>query len=168
MTQDVGSPLWMAPELILSTKSNRLGMPAENSGQKQDLKYGEEVDVYSFGVITFEIIALREPFHDCNFIGEVAARVERGERPQMGDADAPPMELLDIPNIMNECWTQDPELRPTFESVRNRLQALQMQFQMKVPFSGPVNRLHSLRSHSAKFHILRAHSKTRQYGSMNE
>ena len=46
MTSCVGTPQWMAPE-VLQSKS----------------RYSEKADVYSFGVVLFELITKERPFH---------------------------------------------------------------------------------------------------------
>ena len=47
MTRGVGTPLWMAPELFVG-----------------GTKYGPEVDVYSFGVIMWELATRKIPWEE--------------------------------------------------------------------------------------------------------
>jgi serine/threonine protein kinase len=87
----VGSPLYMAPEVY--------------SGH-----YDEKVDVYSFGIIAYEIV------RDDSVVCELASKIFQGERPA-------------IPNDMNgfvrdmihKCWSKIASERPTFEEIWNGL-----------------------------------------------
>ena len=47
MTRAVGTMLWMAPEVFFGST-----------------KYGPEVDVYSFGVMMWELITRKNPWHE--------------------------------------------------------------------------------------------------------
>jgi len=47
-TQGVGTPLWMAPEIFLETSSN----------------YGPKVDVYSYGIIMWELAMRAHPWSE--------------------------------------------------------------------------------------------------------
>ena len=90
MTAKVGTVQWMAPE-VLSGKS-----------------YGESVDMFSTGIIAWELLTGLCPFEGVNQV-DVALRVtQQGARPEIPAFCSPSMIAL-----MNKSWSQDPEERPT-------------------------------------------------------
>ena len=106
MTQ-VGTPMWMAPEVIMGEK------------------YTEKADVYSFGIIIWEILTRLEPYEDKEAMQIVVEVVNNQLRPTMppGYDDCPLLPL------MRDCWAQDPQKRPTFKIVGERLQKISIQTQ---------------------------------------
>lgn len=94
MTQGIGTPLYMAPELI------------------NDDDYGKEVDVYAFGILAYEIITGKQPYSDITNVYNLMARIINGERPKKEKCISGKMfELIE------RCWNQDPKERPTFSEV---------------------------------------------------
>lgn len=94
MTMQCGTYHWMAPEVINSTQ------------------YTEKADVYSFGIILWEIAARAIPYNGMQPVQVVAAVINRRERPPM-PADVPPM----YATLVRACWGQDPEERPDFGEI---------------------------------------------------
>jgi len=94
-----GTPQYAAPEL-----------PTEDATNK--------VDVYSFAIITWEMMYRQEAWSDIQFPAQIAERVESGERPKVGDGEPA---LIDM---MTKCWAADAEMRPTFETIVQLLQAI--------------------------------------------
>lgn len=105
-----GTPEWMAPEVLRNENSN------------------EKCDVYSFGVILWELATLRLPWSGMNPMQVVGAVGFQNRR-------------LDIPNnldplvarIIWECWQTDPNLRPSFAQLAVALKPLQ---RLAVPSHG--------------------------------
>ncbi|GJQ80786.1 hypothetical protein Trydic_g9377 [Trypoxylus dichotomus] len=100
--------LWVAPELLPLTIIP--GSPATQKG-----------DVYSFAIILEEIILRGGPFQAARqfldpqeIISRVAAREIPPFRPTVGRTDCPE----DLLGLMERCWSDNPEERPTFESIR--------------------------------------------------
>jgi len=115
-TGRIGSLLWMAPEIMMS---------------KDSVVYGLETDVYSFGIVLFEILTRRVPWED-EITGplymEVGRRVCRGDRPHvteeerrdaLGDAGGALLYAL-----MHQCWKKNPATRPTFDRIATQIQKL--------------------------------------------
>jgi serine/threonine protein kinase len=102
MTAGQGTPVYSAPEVF--------------SG-KRDLHYSRKVDVFSFGIILWEIWLRRIPFQDLT--EPVVDVIGRGERPPISIHDNIPLEYV---NLMKNCWSQAPEDRPLFEEVLQKLE----------------------------------------------
>ncbi|KAG9322927.1 hypothetical protein KVV02_003466 [Mortierella alpina] len=78
----------------------------------KEVRYGAECDIYSFGMLLFEIASNRIPF---------AGRTDR-ELPEMivlkdMYETVPPGTPSEFANIMSACWSHDPRLRPTTSQV---------------------------------------------------
>lgn len=78
--------------------------------------YSEASDVFSLGVVLFELFVQRIPWEGCETI-DVAFRVCSGER-----MDIPSTVPDAIRQLMLDCWNQDPLARPTLPSVVERLE----------------------------------------------
>jgi len=89
-----GSPAWSAPEVLR-------GEP-----------YDEKADVFSYGIVLWEIITRNPPYMGMNpmqVIGQVAYQ-RPSLRPPMPN-DCPVVGLIDL---MTRCWDDAPSVRPTF------------------------------------------------------
>eukprot|EP01125_Pyxidicula_operculata_P017139 TRINITY_DN5978_c0_g1_i1.p1 TRINITY_DN5978_c0_g1~~TRINITY_DN5978_c0_g1_i1.p1 ORF type:complete len:512 (+),score=76.63 TRINITY_DN5978_c0_g1_i1:109-1644(+) len=94
-----GTPIWMAPEVMLKKKFNKA------------------IDVYSFGIILWEVLTLDEPFKEYEAIEPFKHDVaENGHRPKI-----PSDCLPQLKNLMEDCWNTNPEKRPDFTTVVERL-----------------------------------------------
>ncbi|KAL8166513.1 hypothetical protein V2J09_008012 [Rumex salicifolius] len=96
-----GTPEWMAPEVLRNEQSN------------------EKCDIYSFGVILWELATLRIPWHGLNpmqVVGVVGFQDKRLEIPKEVDTV--------VTQIIQDCWENDPSLRPSFAQLIPRLRGL--------------------------------------------
>eukprot|EP00118_Oscarella_pearsei_P002115 m.9577 g.9577 ORF g.9577 m.9577 type:complete len:1224 (+) comp21448_c0_seq1:590-4261(+) len=103
LTVGVGTLLWNAPELL------------------QGNAYGTPVDVYSFGIVLWEIWERTLPYRSRKFRSrfELIDAVLRGARPStLSDSDVPG----DYVALMVECWDHEPEKRSAFRQVVERLE----------------------------------------------
>ncbi|XP_054010548.1 mitogen-activated protein kinase kinase kinase 7-like [Hylaeus anthracinus] len=95
MTNNKGSAAWMAPEVF------------------EGSKYTEKCDVFSWGVILWEILSRKKPFDE---IGGSAYRimwaVHVGQRPPLIEGCPKPIE-----DLMTRCWHKSPEERPSMDEV---------------------------------------------------
>jgi len=95
MTNNKGSAAWMAPEVF--TSSN----------------YTEKCDVFSWGIILWEVLSRRKPFyHIGGSAFSIMWAVHKGIRPPL-IRNCPPA----IEKLMIECWDQNPSNRPSMEQV---------------------------------------------------
>ena len=98
MTLNVGTPLYMAPEVF----------DDERGG------YNFKVDVYAYGMVLYELATGRKPFDDMKLptMFKLFKRVLSGERPEIPDYVNPLWGEL-----MKRCWAENPDDRPTMKEV---------------------------------------------------
>ncbi|KAJ7970278.1 Protein kinase [Quillaja saponaria] len=116
-----GTAEWMAPEVLRNEPSD------------------EKCDVYSFGVILWELATLQQPWWGMNpmqVVGAVGFQHRRLDIPNSMD----PV----IADIIRKCWQTDPKLRPTFAEIMAALKPLQKPItSSQVPRPGaPVGSCH--------------------------
>ncbi|KAJ0984825.1 hypothetical protein J5N97_003181 [Dioscorea zingiberensis] len=98
-----GTLPWMAPEL-LNGSSNLVS---------------EKVDVFSFGIVMWELLTGEEPYADLHYgaiIGGIVSNTLRPLVPETCDQD---WRLL-----MEQCWSAEPSERPSFTEIAGRLRAM--------------------------------------------
>ncbi|CAA7394818.1 unnamed protein product [Spirodela intermedia] len=96
-----GTPEWMAPEVLRNEPSN------------------EKCDVYSFGVILWELATMRMPWSGMNpmqVVGAVGFQNRRLDIPKEVDSL--------VERIIWQCWQTDPSLRPSFAQLTSSLKPL--------------------------------------------
>eukprot|EP00761_Pharyngomonas_kirbyi_P005713 gb/GECH01005718.1/.p1 GENE.gb/GECH01005718.1/~~gb/GECH01005718.1/.p1 ORF type:complete len:1252 (+),score=281.43 gb/GECH01005718.1/:1-3756(+) len=110
MTQQAGTPFYMAPEILQESKS-LIGTPC---------------DVYSFGIVMWEILTRKKLYADLPWT-KVTMQVCEGKRPALPAPYNDEEYLHDHPHVANyirlmqRCWAQHPEDRPTFDDVLHQL-----------------------------------------------
>jgi serine/threonine protein kinase len=83
------------------------------------LPYNASSDVYSFGIILWELNALKKPFEGLNRDLFYERVVHGGERPHLSRKW--PAELT---SLMSECWDADMQKRPRFREIVKQLDSL--------------------------------------------
>ncbi|XP_049634632.1 ankyrin repeat and protein kinase domain-containing protein 1 [Suncus etruscus] len=78
---------------------------------------GPKYDVYSFGIVIWEIITQRKPYSGFSMM-TIIVRVAAGTRPPVQpDSHEWPNETQHMAELMRCCWDQDPEKRPSFSDI---------------------------------------------------
>jgi serine/threonine protein kinase len=96
---DKGTAQWMAPELLLNQP------------------YTEKCDVYSFGIVLWELLTRQEPFPEFdNFEDFKKAVCEQHRRPSI-----PPNIPSGLKMLIQDCWNANAEMRPSFSGIVKRL-----------------------------------------------
>jgi hypothetical protein len=102
MTGNCGTVQWMAPEVL------------------GNQKYTEKADVFSFGIVIWEIVTGECPYDGMSQIQAALGVLNRNLRPNI-PRDCPPF----FSRLMKACWNRQPELRPSFPHIVNAFRAYQ-------------------------------------------
>ncbi|XP_031629382.1 mitogen-activated protein kinase kinase kinase 7 isoform X2 [Contarinia nasturtii] len=94
MTNNRGSAAWMAPEVF------------------EGSTYAEKCDVFSWGIILWEMITREQPYKNIGSAYGVMWKVHSGIRPPLIEGCPKPIEEL-----MTSCWDSLPENRPSMDYV---------------------------------------------------
>ncbi|CAM8942248.1 unnamed protein product [Rhodiola kirilowii] len=101
MTAETGTYRWMAPEVI------------------EHKPYNEKADVFSFGIVLWEIVTGQLPYENLTPLQAAIGVVQKGLRPTIPtNTHQKLVELIEI------CWHHDPALRPKFSEVIVALQQI--------------------------------------------
>ncbi|XP_074536304.1 LOW QUALITY PROTEIN: ankyrin repeat and protein kinase domain-containing protein 1 [Halichoeres trimaculatus] len=107
----------------LTARGNISYIPPETFTQSPDPP-GTAFDVYSFGIVIWEILTQQKPFTGCT-VTTVLLQVSQGKRPsvELISEQRPPECDLMI-HIMRQCWDQDYWKRPQFVDTVRKTEAL--------------------------------------------
>jgi len=108
MTALIGTVQYMAPEML-------------NTATDERVEYSAAVDVFSFGIILWQLVTSTEPYSElvANRF-QLLQRIARdGLRPEVPVWTPPP-----LASLMRDCWVEAEHLRPTSTDVVRRLRVL--------------------------------------------
>ncbi|KAL2644139.1 hypothetical protein R1flu_011726 [Riccia fluitans] len=94
LTAETGTIRWMAPEVICH-------MP-----------YNRKVDVYSFGIVLWELCTSKLPFEGMSFVQLAHAVASDNYRPPISEVSSSAFTKL-----ITRCWDRDPSKRPDFKEI---------------------------------------------------
>lgn len=106
-----GTLPWMAPELLNGSSS----------------LVSEKVDVFSFGIVMWELLTGEEPYADLHYGAIIGGIVSNTLRPPVPDNCDPEWRSL-----MERCWSAEPPERPIFTEIANELRCMAT----KIPAKG--------------------------------
>jgi len=106
MTRCVGTWRWMAPEVFSSNE------------------YNESIDVFSFGILMFEVLSREVPYVDkwpvhAPVNPRIGLHIMNGHRPNVKLVQhGCPGKIVEL---MQECWCSEPSSRPEFSKVKKEI-----------------------------------------------
>ncbi|KAK9055137.1 hypothetical protein SSX86_026219 [Deinandra increscens subsp. villosa] len=106
-----GTLPWMAPELLNGSSS----------------LVSEKVDVFSFGIVMWELLTGDEPYADLHYgaiIGGIVSNTLRPPVPESCDSE--------WRALMERCWSAEPSERPSFTDIANQLRTITSKVPPKV------------------------------------
>ncbi|XP_057767081.1 uncharacterized protein LOC130987542 isoform X2 [Salvia miltiorrhiza] len=98
-----GTLPWMAPELLNGSSS----------------LVSEKVDVFSFGIVMWELLTGEEPYADLHYGAIIGGIVSNTLRPPVPEPCDPDWRAL-----MERCWSSEPPERPNFTEIADELRAM--------------------------------------------
>lgn len=111
MTNNKGSAAWMAPEVFKS------------------INYSEKCDVYSWGIILWEVLSRRKPFADMTGPPyQIMWAVSHGARPPLLQ-NCPKR----IERLMTQCWVDDYNVRPPISDVLSEMKEIMRLVPQPIP-----------------------------------
>ncbi|KAI3678725.1 hypothetical protein L6452_38028 [Arctium lappa] len=110
-----GTLPWMAPELLNGSTT----------------RVSEKVDVFSFGITMWEILTGEEPYANMHCGAIIGGIVKDTLRPTIPERCDPEWR-----NLMEQCWSADPIVRPSFTEITNRLRVMSKALQATGPKKG--------------------------------
>ncbi|CAD5183104.1 serine/threonine-protein kinase 12 [Musa acuminata AAA Group] len=110
-----GTPQWMAPECLRNEPSD------------------EKSDVYSYGVILWELVTEEIPWYNLNSMQVIAAVGFMNQRLDL-PKDLDPQWV----SIIESCWHSEPKCRPNFQELIERFRDLQRQHAVQSHMQRPT------------------------------
>lgn len=97
MTGKIGTPMYMAPELL-----------------RGEERYGASIDVYAFGILAYEIATGIEPYSELGKISSASLgiKIMNGYRPKIGNEVSGKMK-----DLILKCLSENDEERPSFDEI---------------------------------------------------
>ena len=79
-------------------------------GKKKGI-YNHKADIFSFGMLLYQMIARRHPFHNVQPV-KIDTKVVQGDRPSIVDTPMAETGYFYLTRLMERCWVDKPDERP--------------------------------------------------------
>lgn len=93
----MGAKSFVAPEVL--------------SIRKKRAVYNHKADIFSFGMLLYQMITRRHPYHNIQPV-KIDAKVVKGDRPSFIDTYVAEMGFIFLTRLMERCWIANPDERP--------------------------------------------------------
>ncbi|XP_062995092.1 ankyrin repeat and protein kinase domain-containing protein 1 [Elgaria multicarinata webbii] len=119
---DFGLSKWMEPsdwiqEIERSAMKGNLSYVPPEMFLQSTRPPGTEFDVYSFGIVVWEILTQKKPYSGARTMAVIISAAT-GKRPSLEPVcDDWPGECQQMVDLMKRCWDQEPQRRPGFTDV---------------------------------------------------
>ena len=121
-----GTKGFIAPEVLYVGK------------RKQRSVYNHTADIFSFAMFLYQMIARRHPYHNIK-PERINTAVESGERPKLLDVDNATAAYHYLTQLMQVCWADNPQDRPSTDNIIKYLCLASVQSVMSVhPMKGKL------------------------------
>eukprot|EP01097_Dermamoeba_algensis_P001084 TRINITY_DN1410_c0_g1_i1.p1 TRINITY_DN1410_c0_g1~~TRINITY_DN1410_c0_g1_i1.p1 ORF type:complete len:989 (-),score=242.48 TRINITY_DN1410_c0_g1_i1:32-2998(-) len=111
------------------------GTPGYSAPEMNSDHYTTAVDVFSFGVVFWQLYSHTIPFPDSKFGHEIMEKYVHGERPPFPSSCGKSVkELIEI------CWHQQPDRRPSFQDLKRSLTLLRQHLFFRLSSSSDKSR----------------------------
>jgi serine/threonine protein kinase len=107
LTSHIGTLLWEAPEIL-----------------RGETTYYTSADVYSYGIVLWELMARDLPYDDLKTTWAVRDSVIAGVRPSLAPRAASTGYPPEYTGLVQDCWHADARSRPSFTTIAHQLQKM--------------------------------------------
>ena len=120
-TLNMGTTRWMAPEML---KSQEESQNVESQKERADgvemmIRYPFKCDIYSFGMVCYEVLTGHQPFYETSSLAEIKKMVLKGMRPKL-----PNQCPGQLKRLIEKCWNSFAGERPSFGDICAELRHL--------------------------------------------
>lgn len=109
-TQNIGTPGFIAPEIM-----------SQGDGAKVQ-SYGFEADIWSFGMVLYELLTMKRPYHDVSPF-QISESNAQGLRPAL-TPDVDENEYKELIKLFKQCTNKKATQRPTSKKLLSSLSRL--------------------------------------------
>ncbi|XP_066265922.1 probable serine/threonine-protein kinase DDB_G0278509 [Branchiostoma lanceolatum] len=115
---DFGLSKWKSRSLVLTTVSP-MGTTITHAPPEflKDVSRLPDAsfDVYSFGILIWEIMTRKQPFANVTHAEYIEMAVKMGQRPDLREVPTQPSDVTAMSKLMQDCWAERPHHRPSFK-----------------------------------------------------
>ena len=117
-----GTTRWMSPELL---DPSQLGL--------KDSQPTRESDRYALGMVIYEVLSSQVPFAPCNVCFIISRKIVEGEHPERPSGLRGTWFTDDLWALLEQCWSAQPQNRPTTEVILEHLEQASVTWQPLPP-----------------------------------